>query len=253
MKSIIFETIALEKKMQVLQIQLNRPSALNALNRACLKEIHSALDIAQKDRKIALFLITGIGDRAFSVGADLNDLATLVTSGDRRGVSEYSRLFESLFERLESSKILSMAAVNGLAIGAGAELALACDIRLFSTKGYLAFPETGFGLVSPTRRLARLCGQSCVYQFTLTGERIIAERAKQMGLALDVLSDHDFHEKAVALALSFARRNLNAIWLTKAAVRKRQNKDPAYHSPGLFFAQDFRRMLRSFQTRSDRR
>ena len=141
--------------MRVMQIQLNRAAVLNALNRACLKEIHSALDAAQKDLEISLLLIIGSGDRAFSVGADLSDLATLITLGDRKGVKEYSRLFESLFERLESSKILSMAAINGAAVGTGAELALACDIRLFSTKGYFAFPETSLGLISPTHRLTR--------------------------------------------------------------------------------------------------
>ena len=143
-----------------------------------------------------------------------------------------------------------MAAINGAAVGTGAELALACDIRLFSTKGYFAFPETSLGLISPTHRLARLCGQSCASQFTLTGERISAERAKQMGLALDVLSNRDFHKKAVDLALSFASKNHKTIRLTKTALRKQQNKDPAYHSPELFFTQDFRRILKNFQTKS---
>ena len=244
-----FETISLEAHGQVTRIALNRIPVLNALNRLCLSELHNALEDTCNDTESRVILITGSGDRAFTVGADINDLATLVHTGDRSGIQEFSALFETLFRRLESVDKLTIAAVNGPAVGGGAELALACDVRLLSTKAYFSFPEILIGLIPPTFRLKRLLPQSCVSQFVLTGEKISAERAKQMGLALEVFQDNEFHDKVMSIASELSKIDPRVIKTTKGAIRGQARMDPAYENPMLFFSDRFKQVLQEFMNR----
>lgn len=153
---------------------------LNALSTSVLEEFSEVLDFLSKE-KIRAFIITGKG-KAFIAGADISEMA----SADSAQAQAFSKLGQDIFTKLENMDIVSIAAVNGFAFGGGLELAMSCDIRIFSEAAKVGLPEVSLGLIpgfGGTQRLARLVGISQAKYLTLTCDRINAAEAHRIGLA----------------------------------------------------------------------
>jgi enoyl-CoA hydratase len=208
-----YENIRLETEDAVAILTIDRPKALNALNRKTLQELESALNTLPTT--VRALIITGGGDKAFVAGADIAEMASISTAQAR----EFSALGHRAFHTLEQLPIPTIAAVNGFALGGGCELALACDLIYASEKAKLGLPEVSLGVIpgfGGTQRLTRAVGKMRAKELVFTGERLDAAKAKEIGLVLEVLPADQLlvHCKAVAgkmvkngpLAVSQAKR-----------------------------------------------
>ncbi len=181
-----FKTLILEKEDSVCTLYFDRPEHLNAIGFEGLKEIYEALKIVSEDREIRVMILTGKG-RAFSVGADkeLLDYLTDIKNGAdfRLYLREKINKFVHLIEQMEKPVI---AMVNGLAVGGGAEISLACDLRIASDETRFVFNEVTFGIIPDgggIPRLTRLVGCGKAKEIILTGNMIDGKEAERIGLA----------------------------------------------------------------------
>lgn len=169
-------------------VTLNRPDKLNALNKDLYDDLKTALDLIQTDPSVRAVIVTGAGEKAFSVGADLKE---------RQGMNEKDILlrFEfvrTLYQKLEFLNVPTIAAINGIALGGGLELALACDIRIASAAASLGFPEAELAIIpgnGGTQRLSRLIGASKAMELILTARRLSALEASILGIVNQVAPD----------------------------------------------------------------
>lgn len=173
---------------------LNRQERLNALNIEMLKSISAGFDEIEKMPAIGGVIITGVGEKAFAAGADINELSTL---NELSGQS-FSELGSNLFLRIERSPKLFIAAVNGFALGGGCELALACHIRFASENARFGQPEINLGIppgFGATQRLPRLIGKGKALELILSGESIDAEEAHRIGLVNKIFTQQELVSK----------------------------------------------------------
>ncbi|MDR1189486.1 MAG: enoyl-CoA hydratase/isomerase family protein [Bifidobacteriaceae bacterium] len=199
----------------VATLTMNRPEALNALNLAMLADLDTALDRAESEQARCL-VVTGAG-RAFVAGADLTEMASMGPAEARA----FGHRGSSIFRRLETMAIPSVAAVNGFAIGGGCELAMACDIRLAADKASFALPEVGLGVIpgfGGTQRLARLVGLGVAKELLLTGRRVKAARAFEIGLVNAVYPVDELAGAAAELASRIARQSPVGVRAAKTAL-----------------------------------
>ena len=195
-----YETLTVEKKEKYLLITLNRPP-VNAINVDLLKELGKVLDNEDGDDVLSV-VITGAGDKAFCAGADLKS-----GFGDKPG--DLSRLGQDTFSRLENLGKPVIAAVNGLALGGGCELALACTFRIADEKARLGLPESNLGILpgyGGTQRLPRVVGKSKALEMMLYGQPVKADEALEIGLVNSVVDAGTSLEKAEELAKLTATR-----------------------------------------------
>ncbi|MFG1680391.1 enoyl-CoA-hydratase DpgD [Nonomuraea sp. NPDC049269] len=183
--------VAYEKKDHVARVTLDRPAVLNAMDLRMHEELAEVWDDVEADDDVRVAVLTGAGDRAFSVGQDLRERARLSAAGappttfGSRGQPGWPRLTE----RFGMSKPV-IARVHGYALGGGFELALACDIVVASTQAVFALPEARLGLVPGAGgafRLARQLPLKTAMGHLLTGRRLTADRALHLGLVNDVV------------------------------------------------------------------
>lgn len=184
-------------RLGILQLTLNRPSVLNALNRELMSKIYSSLLGAGRDSSVRALLITGQG-RAFCAGADIQELATLnAVSG-----LEFARYGQAVFNALETLGKPSLAVVQGPAMGGGMELAMAATLRIASHGAIFAQPEVKLGVIpgfGGTQRLARLAGRGRAMAWCLTGQKISAEQAVAAGLVTEIAPPDQLMTKALDL------------------------------------------------------
>jgi enoyl-CoA hydratase len=199
---------------------LNRPDKLNALDSALLTEIGALVgelaSRASATRPRAL-VITGAGDKAFSAGADIASMST-ITPDEARALSEQG---QRVGRALEEAPFPSIAAVNGFALGGGAELALACDFIYASERARFGQPEVNLALVpgfGGSQRLARRIGIGLARELLYTGAVIDAARAKAIGLANEVVPHAELLEKAKAVGRAIAQKGPLAIAACKRLV-----------------------------------
>jgi enoyl-CoA hydratase/carnithine racemase len=185
-----------------------------------LRELVVALNEA---REIYALVITGAGDKFFSAGADLK----LFADGDVDAAATMARLFGEAFETLADFRGVSIAAINGFAMGGGLEVALACDIRIVETQAKLALPEARVGLLpcaGGTQRLARLVGEGWAKRMILCNERIDAATAQRIGLAEEVVATGEALERALALASQAAQQSPSAVARCKTLIHSARDK-----------------------------
>ena len=202
---------------QVAQITINRPKAMNSLNTATLTELSAMLDELEKQPEVKVIIITGAGDRAFVAGGDIALLRTLTPMQAR----DVSVMVAKLFQQIETSPCVVIAAINGYALGGGCELALACDLRLAAERAQLGQPEVNLGIIpgwGGTQRLSRLIGSSRAKELMFTGELITAQRALEIGLVDHVYPDDQLLSSARELAQTIASKPQTAIRMIKTAV-----------------------------------
>src|SRR5215210_4356095 len=151
------ENVLIEKRGRVAIVTVNRPDKLNALNIATRNDILAAFDELEGDTEIRVVIITGAGEKAFIAGADINEFAGM-TAVSQRAVMKGRRAFDAVEEF--PKPVIAM--INGFALGGGCELAMACDIRIASSKARLGQPEIKLGIITGgcgTQRLTRLGGE----------------------------------------------------------------------------------------------
>ncbi len=163
------------------RVTINRPEALNALNRELLTDLAAELGRVTRDPAVRTLVLTGAGEKAFVAGADIKEMLAL----DLRGAEEFAQLGHQVMNTIQRAEVISVAAINGFALGGGLELALACDFRIAVRSAKLGLPETTLGLVpgfGGTQRLPRLVGTSRALEIILGADMLTAERAEAIGL-----------------------------------------------------------------------
>ncbi|MFW6035468.1 MAG: enoyl-CoA hydratase/isomerase family protein [Halothermotrichaceae bacterium] len=213
--------VKLKKEDGLAVLTINRKEALNALNHELLYELQSVLTLLEKDRDTRVIIITGRG-KAFIAGADIKKMREM----NYPSAKEYSKLGQTVLNRIENSSLIVIAAVNGYAIGGGNELALSCDIRLASTKAKFSQPEVSLGITAgfgATQRLLRIVGEAKARELLLTGRTITAEEAYKIGLINLVVDDGELLKQASRLALTILENGPLAVIKNKKAINHSLN------------------------------
>lgn len=177
----VLETLILEKRNGIGYVTLNRPDKLNALNRQLTQELGECFRTLQKDEEVKVVILTGAGEKAFAAGADISELIQLQTLESK----ELARAGQEVFALLENLGKPVIAAINGYALGAGCELAMACTLRVAAEEAHFGQPEVRLGVLpghAGTQRLPRLVGKGPALEMLLTGEQISAQEAHRIGL-----------------------------------------------------------------------
>ena len=200
-----------------LEITLDRPAALNALNRAMLEQLAAvAAELAGREELCGM-IITGSGEKAFAAGADISELAELSPPE----AIAFARRGQDVFGALEGCGKPIIAAVNGWALGGGCELALACHLRVMARNARIGLPEVTLGVIpgyGGTQRLARLVGTGRALELILTGDPIAAEEAWRIGLANLVVEPAELMEACHNLASRIGSRGPRAVGFALNAV-----------------------------------
>lgn len=200
-----FKTLLPEMRGRVLVLQLNRPDALNALNNLMFDELDVFFSSAYQEYDAACVIITGIGEKAFAAGADIKELHGL--SSDH--ASTLSRKGQIIFSKIEAFHLPVIGAINGFALGGGCELAMACHLRIASSKAKFGQPEVSLGIIpgyGGTQRLIQLIGKGKAMELLLTGDLINAEEAYRLGLVNDVTEPDQLMDRAMEMAAKLQTR-----------------------------------------------
>ncbi len=194
-----FENLLLDDTEGVRWITINRPAKLNALNAAVVSELGGAFAEAAADPAVRAVALTGAGEKAFVAGADIGEFVGLTAEAGQ----ELSRRGQRLFAAVAAMDKPVIAAVNGLALGGGCELAMACHLRIAASGARFGQPEVKLGLIpgyGGTQRLPRLVGRARALELLLTGATIDAATAHAWGLVNRVVEPAALHDAAQALA-----------------------------------------------------
>ena len=194
-------------------LTINNPPA-NTWDRESLSALSVIINRLNALESVTALVIHGQGNKFFSAGADLNQFE----SGDKDLASEVANRFGEAFEALANFKGVSIAAINGYAMGGGLECALACDIRIVEAHAQVALPEASVGLLpcaGGTQRLSWLVGEAWATKMILLGQRMDAETAVSSGLALESVETGQAFEKAVEYAQSAKKQSPDALFACK--------------------------------------
>lgn len=214
-----YKNVTTEKKDYVLVVTINRPRALNAINKETVAELQKVFSFHWSDDSVRCVVITGSGDKSFVAGADIPELADL----DVRAGNDLSARGLYLMKTIQNFPKPVIAAINGFALGGGCELAMACDIRLASEKAKLGQPEVNLGIIpgyGGTQRLPRLVGRGKAMQLILTGEMISAQEAHRIGLVDEVYPPDQLMDKAMEMANTIASKGPIAVELAKECIHR---------------------------------
>jgi enoyl-CoA hydratase/3-hydroxyacyl-CoA dehydrogenase len=224
-----FQNILHDREDGIVWITLNRPEALNALNRGLWRELHRALDMAEKDNNTRVVIVTGAG-RAFSAGDDIKEVASLKTPA---AVEDFILNFAApaIMKIVEMSKPV-IAAVNGPAYGGGCEIAMLSDLVIASENASFAVPEARIGAYPPIASAIGfyLVGKLNISMMTLTGEPITAKEAERIGLVNKVVPPEQLKSAARELAEKIMLSAPTSIGVVKKTLNKRFKRRDLEHS-----------------------
>lgn len=213
-----YEILSADIKEGIATLTISRPKALNALNRQFFAELNAWLDEFGGRRDIKVLIITGAGN-AFVAGADIAEMKDMNPAQGK----EISTTGQQAFARLEQLDMPVIAAVNGFALGGGCELALACDIRIASSKAKFGQLEVNLGLIpgfAGTQRLPRLIGLGNALYLLTSGEMIGADEALRLGLVQKLVAPEQLLPEALALARKITAKGPAAVRLVKKVCRQ---------------------------------
>lgn len=234
-----YEFILVHEEGQVGFITINRPDKLNALNHTTIQEVGKAARLFMADENIRAVLITGSGEKAFIAGADISEFAHFTEDQ----AEKLARDGNDVFTSIEHANKPFIAAVNGFALGGGCELAMACHIRIASENAQFGQPEINLGLIpgyAGTQRLPQLIGKAKALELLLTGDRINAQQALQLGLANHVVPQSELLSTAKAMANKIASKAPVAAKETIYCVNSHYAKDAdGFEEETLAFARCF--------------
>jgi enoyl-CoA hydratase len=200
-----YSNLLLERDAAVARLTVNRPEKRNALDSATMDELRRALLELKHDAAVRVVIITGSGDKAFIAGADINELAVQSPVGGR----DHAHSGQHVLDLIETLGKPVIAAINGVALGGGCELAMACTLRVAAVTARLGQPEVNLGLIpgyAGTQRLARLVGKGRALELLLTGDAITAEEAWRIGLVNRVVAASELAGETRKLAQTLATR-----------------------------------------------
>jgi enoyl-CoA hydratase len=209
-----YQNIVVETKGRVGVIRLNRPQALNALNRALNMELGEAVSAFEADDNIGCMLITG-SDKAFAAGADIKEMA------DKTFIEAYLGNFTADWDGVARARKPIVAAVAGFALGGGCELAMQCDLIIAADNAKFGQPEIKLGVIpglGGTQRLTRAIGRAKAMDLVLTGRMMDAAEAERSGLVARVVPAANLMEEAMKVADTIANMSLPSVLAGKEAV-----------------------------------
>jgi enoyl-CoA hydratase len=212
-----YQFLKFEHNEGITVLKISAPKSLNALNSTILKELDDF--VGHLDAQTRVLIITGDGEKSFVAGADISEMAHL---NEPQG-QEFGRLGAQVFRRIELLPIPVIAAVNGFALGGGCELAMACDIRIASSKAKFGQPEVGLGIIpgfSGTYRLPKLIGQGYAKEMIYTGKVIRADEALRIGLVNAVYEPEELMGKAMEMAAMMLKNAAISIRLAKQSINE---------------------------------
>lgn len=209
------ELIHSELKEHIGRITLNRPEAANALSKQLLNELSEQLEKWKNNANVRVLVLSGAGEKVFSAGADLKERSVM----NEEQVREAVRTIRNTVDILHAFPRPVIGAINGIAIGGGLELALACDLRIAAENASFALSETSLGIIpgaGGTQRLPRIIGVHKAKEMIFTGKRLSAQEALQAGLLLKVTYRKELIDTAMDLAYDISQRaplaNTQAKW-----------------------------------------
>ena len=209
--------LLVEEENRVVTLTLNRPSVMNSLNFPLLHALRDQIESFRFKPDVRVVIITAAGAKAFCAGADLKERATLAPDQ----VKEYIFTIRNLFTSIEQLNKAVIAAVNGIALGGGTELALACDIRIASKSATMGLTETRLAIIpgaGGTQRLPRLVGRGKAKELIFTGQRIGAEEALSIGLVNKICEQKDLLDECRKMAAMICEAGPIAIEQAKYAI-----------------------------------
>ena len=210
-----YATIIYAKKDHIAHITLNRPEVDNIINQQLAQELEEVCCQINQDENIYVVIITGVGDRAFCGGSELEQSI-------QAGSTDTGMVY-SVATAIAGIDRPVIAAINGDALGQGLELALSCDIRLASHQARFGFPQVALGLIpmdGGTQRLSRVVGKGKALELIFTAETISAEQAFEIGLVNKVVTQENLASEVKALAKTIAGKGPIALRYIKEAVNK---------------------------------
>ena len=216
--------VKLELRAPVAIVTLDRPDCRNALNNQVYEEIIATLQDVEKNSDIKVVILTGAGKKAFAAGADI---AQMVHQSAIEG-RFLGGLCHKAANLLENMRQVTIAAVNGFALGGGCELTLACDIRVASENARFGLPEVSLGIIpggGGTQRLARIIGVGRAKELIFTCDTLNAEDAYRMGLANHVVPQEELMDFCLKMAEKITSKASYAVSLAKASINNSMNVD----------------------------
>ena len=216
--------LLLEVENGVALLTINRPKALNALNSETLAELNTCLAELENNDEVKVVILTGSGEKSFVAGADISEMVNATPAEGRK----MGLLAREAFGRLENMPQVTIAAVNGFALGGGCEISMACDIRVASDNAKFGQPECGLGILpgfGGTQRLPRLVGKGRAKELIFTCDMISADDAFRMGLANHVVPQAELIDYCKAMAGRIMKNGPFAVALAKQAINTGMDTD----------------------------
>jgi enoyl-CoA hydratase len=218
-----FKYFIIEEKEGICLVKINNPDSMNALSVEVSKEFAELINYIEDRDDIFTVIITGEG-KAFVAGGDLKAMSTM----NPEEAMKLVKILSNVFIKMESMPKVFIAAVNGVALGGGCELAMACDLRIASTKAKFGQPEVAFGILpgaTGTKRLPMLVGIGKARELIYTGEPISAEEACSIGLVNKVVQPEELLDKSFEMAGKIMKNGLKAVGYSKIAINKEYHMD----------------------------
>jgi enoyl-CoA hydratase len=222
-----YETLIYEKEEGIGIVTMNRPDRLNALSFKLKEELAAVFDAMERDEAVKVVILTG-GKKAFSAGADIKERSTVQMSQPQYYFNQ--RKTHEFFCKIENFEKPVIAAVGGVAVGGGCELALVCDLRIASETARFGVPEVKIGVIPAaggTQRLPRIIGMTKAKELLLTGDFIDAQEAYRVGLVNKVVPVDQLMEEAKALAQKLMNNPPLSVKFAKRAVNVGMQLDMA--------------------------
>lgn len=208
-----------------LEITINRPDKLNAINKETIAELGDAFKNGDENEEVRVIILTGSGEKAFIAGADISEFAHFNVEQGKRLAAEGQK---SLFDLVENLNTPVIAAVNGFALGGGLELAMACHVRIASSNAKMGLPEVSLGVIpgyGGTQRLSQLAGKGKAMELILSAGMIDAAEAHRIGLVNNVVDQNKLMEEARNMARKMKKNSPSAMASAIRSVNAGYKKD----------------------------
>lgn len=219
----VYEYITCEIENKVAVVTIDRPP-VNPLSSDVFQELKEVFEDLENNASVGAIVLTGAGEKAFVAGADIKEMM----NQDLIGINQMNKKSRAAFSAIENVKKPVIAAINGVALGGGLELALACDLRISSEKARFSFPEVGLGIIpggGGTQRLQKIVGQGIAKELIYFGDMISAERAYELQLVNKVVPQDEVVSEAVKWAEKLSEKPAVALSMAKAAINEGSNTD----------------------------
>ena len=213
----MYNNLLMEVENEIAVVTINRPKALNALNTETITELNECLKAIEERDDIKVVILTGSGQKSFVAGADISEM---VNQNPVEG-AKFGLIAKEAFGRLENMRQVTIAAVNGFALGGGCEISMSCDFRVASDNAKFAQPETGLGIIpgfGGTQRLPRLTNKGIAKEMIFTSDMISAQRAYEIGLVNHVVSQEALIDECKKIAAKIIDKGSYAVTIAKRCI-----------------------------------